>query len=142
MVNRKENTKQAILKAMVMLLKTESFDDITTVKLSKRAGISRSSFYTHYKDKYEMIDYYQQTFFHKLEYIFEKNIKIKNKPSLKYLNFSKENSFSLPFCLLTVLKKYRPLSSIKFAYSSLLIYRTSSVPKSYLKRKKNTKVST
>ncbi|HER3280625.1 TPA: TetR/AcrR family transcriptional regulator, partial [Streptococcus pyogenes] len=27
MVNRKENTKQAILKAMVMLLKTESFDD-------------------------------------------------------------------------------------------------------------------
>ncbi|HEQ8481893.1 TPA: TetR/AcrR family transcriptional regulator, partial [Streptococcus pyogenes] len=51
MVNRKENTKQAILKAMVMLLKTESFDDITTVKLSKRAGISRSSFYTHYKDK-------------------------------------------------------------------------------------------
>ncbi|HGO0537434.1 TPA: TetR/AcrR family transcriptional regulator, partial [Streptococcus pyogenes] len=67
MVNRKENTKQAILKAMVMLLKTESFDDITTVKLSKRAGISRSSFYTHYKDKYEMIDYYQQTFFHKLE---------------------------------------------------------------------------
>lgn len=94
MVNRKENTKQAILKAMVMLLKTESFDDITTVKLSKRAGISRSSFYTHYKDKYEMIDYYQQTFFHKLEYIFEKNIKIKNKPSLKYLNFSKENSFS------------------------------------------------
>ncbi len=142
MVNRKENTKQAILKAMVMLLKTESFDDITTVKLSKRAGISRSSFYTHYKDKYEMIDYYQQTFFHKLEYIFEKNIKIKNKPSLKYLNFSKENSFSLPFCLLTVPKKYRPLSSIKFAYSSLLIYRTSSAPKSYLKRKKNTEVST
>ncbi|HER1848377.1 TPA: TetR/AcrR family transcriptional regulator [Streptococcus pyogenes] len=77
MVNRKENTKQAILKAMVMLLKTESFDDITTVKLSKRAGISRSSFYTHYKDKYEMIDYYQQTFFHKLEYIFEK--KYQNK---------------------------------------------------------------
>lgn len=72
MVNRKENTRQAILKAMVSLLKTESFDDITTIKLAKMAGISRSSFYTHYKDKYEMIDYYQQTFFHKLEYIFEK----------------------------------------------------------------------
>lgn len=65
MINRKENTRQAILKAMVILLKTESFDDITTIKLAKTAGISRSSFYTHYKDKYEMIDYYQQTFFHK-----------------------------------------------------------------------------
>lgn len=82
MVNRKENTKQAILKAMVMLLKTESFDDITTVKLSKRAGISRSSFYTHYKDKYEMIDYYQQTFFHKLEYIFEKKYQNKEQAFL------------------------------------------------------------
>lgn len=87
MVNRKENTKQAILKAMVMLLKTESFDDITTVKLSKRAGISRSSFYTHYKDKYEMIDYYQQTFFHKLEYIFEKKYQNKEQAFLEVFEF-------------------------------------------------------
>lgn len=116
MVNRKENTRQAILKAMVTLLKTESFDDITTIKLAKMAGISRSSFYTHYKDKYEMIDYYQQTFFHKLEYILKKNTEIKNRPSLKSLNFSKENSFSLPFYLLTAPKKYKPSSSIKFAF--------------------------
>ncbi|ENG5703733.1 TetR/AcrR family transcriptional regulator [Streptococcus pyogenes] len=87
MVNRKENTKQAILKAMVMLLKTESFDDITTVKLSKRAGISRSSFYTHYKDKYEIIDYYQQTFFHKLEYIFEKKYQNKEQAFLEVFEF-------------------------------------------------------
>lgn len=63
MDSRKQQTKKAILNAMVSLLKTESFDDVTTVQLAKMAGISRSSFYTHYKDKYEMIDYYQQTFF-------------------------------------------------------------------------------
>ncbi|MGT2933667.1 TetR/AcrR family transcriptional regulator [Streptococcus catagoni] len=72
MLNRKENTKKALLDAMVTLLSTESFDDITTKRLAITAGISRSSFYTHYKDKYEMIDSYQQMLFHKLEYVFEK----------------------------------------------------------------------
>ncbi len=87
MVDRKEKTRQAILRAMVTLLKTESFDDITTIKLAKRAGISRSSFYTHYKDKYEMIDYYQQTFFHKLEYIFEKEYQNKELAFLEVFEF-------------------------------------------------------
>ena len=54
--NRRANTKKAIQNAMVTLLKTKSFDDITTTKLAKEAGISRSSFYTHYKDKFELID--------------------------------------------------------------------------------------
>ncbi|HEK9549514.1 TPA: TetR/AcrR family transcriptional regulator, partial [Streptococcus equi subsp. equi] len=49
MDSRKQQTKKAILNAMVSLLKTESFDDVTTVQLAKMAGISRSSFYTHYK---------------------------------------------------------------------------------------------
>ena len=61
--NRKANTKRAIQEAMVSLLKTESFDDITTIKLAKEAGISRSSFYTHYKDKFELIDSCQQMLF-------------------------------------------------------------------------------
>ncbi len=70
--NRKEATKKALLDAMVTLLSKESFDDITTKRLAQTAGVSRSSFYTHYKDKYEMIDSYQQMLFHKLEYVFEK----------------------------------------------------------------------
>lgn len=89
LTNRKEITKKAILEAMVTLLKTESFDDITTVQLSKTAGISRSSFYTHYKDKYDMIDYYQQSFFHKLEYIFEKENQSKEHAFLEVFEFLK-----------------------------------------------------
>ena len=55
-------THQAIENAMSDLLKEKSFDHITTTELVKRAGISRSSFYTHYQDKYEMIDKYQSGF--------------------------------------------------------------------------------
>ena len=77
--NRRANTKKAIQEAMVALLKTESFDDITTIKIAKEAGISRSSFYTHYKDKFELIDSVNKPFSIKLN-IFLKNTKaIKNK---------------------------------------------------------------
>ena len=58
--NKRKKTKAIIEKAMVDLLHQESFDHITTVELARAAGISRSSFYTHYKDKYDMIERYQQ----------------------------------------------------------------------------------
>ena len=70
--NKRQKTKQAIEDAMVKLLAEQPFDQISTVKLAETAGISRSSFYTHYKDKYDMIDLYQSRLFHTLEYIFSK----------------------------------------------------------------------
>ncbi|GFH39755.1 TetR/AcrR family transcriptional regulator [Lactococcus insecticola] len=66
-------TNQALETAMSNLLAEKSFDRITTTELVKRAGISRSNFYTHYQDKYEMIDQYQHVFFKQLEYIFDKH---------------------------------------------------------------------
>ncbi|MGT2926960.1 TetR/AcrR family transcriptional regulator [Streptococcus cuniculipharyngis] len=70
---RKQQTKKAIEKAMADLLKDHSFNEVTTVKLAQTARISRSSFYTHYKDKYEMIEAYQQRMFANIEYIFDKH---------------------------------------------------------------------
>ena len=69
---RRSLTKKALLDALVICLKDQDFNEITTIRLVQTAGISRSSFYTHYKDKFEMIDSYQKELFHKLEYIFDK----------------------------------------------------------------------
>ncbi|HFU4093079.1 TPA: TetR/AcrR family transcriptional regulator [Streptococcus suis] len=69
--NRKERTRQAILEAMITCLESQPFNEITTTHLASQAGISRSSFYTHYKDKYELIDSYQQGLFHQLKMIFD-----------------------------------------------------------------------
>ncbi|CRH88990.1 DNA-binding transcriptional repressor FabR [Chlamydia trachomatis] len=85
--HRRERTKKAIEQAMVDLLKHQSFDEISTSQLAKTAGISRSSFYTHYKDKYEMIDRYQQILFSKLEYVFDKNEFQKEKALLEIFEF-------------------------------------------------------
>ena len=64
-------TKEAIKNAMIDLLQEKSFDLITTTELVKRAGVSRSNFYTHYQDKYQLVDEYQTAFFKKLSVIFQ-----------------------------------------------------------------------
>ena len=51
--NKRLKTKRTIENAMVQLLTEQPFDQISTIKLAEKAGISRSSFYTHYKDKYD-----------------------------------------------------------------------------------------
>lgn len=85
--NKRQKTKMIIENAMVELLEHESFDQISTVKLTKTAGISRSSFYTHYKDKYDMVEHYQQKLFHKLEYIFEKYAQDKRSAIIEVFDF-------------------------------------------------------
>ena len=85
--NKRQKTKQAIENAMVQLLAEQPFDQISTVKLAEAAGISRSSFYTHYKDKYDMIDHYQSRLFHTLEYIFGKYANHKQQAILEVFEY-------------------------------------------------------
>ena len=85
--NKRKKTKMTIEQAMVQLLEEKSFEYVSTIELAKRAGISRSSFYTHYKDKYDLIERYQQGLFRKLEVIFEEYSKNKQEAILKVLDF-------------------------------------------------------
>ena len=73
--NKRLKTKRTIENAMVQLLTEQPFDQISTIKLTEKAGISRSSFYTHYKDKYDMIEHYRSSFSIPLS-IFSKNTQI------------------------------------------------------------------
>lgn len=87
--NRKERTKLAIQNAMIKLLKTKHFDQISTILIAQTAGISRSSFYTHYKDKYEIIDNYQQLTMVKIEYIFQKYNNHREETFIEFFEFLK-----------------------------------------------------
>ena len=93
--NRRERTKKAIEEAMITLLQEQSFDEISTSNIAKCAGISRSGFYTHYKDKYEMIDLYQQSLFKRLEDIFDNPKFQKEQALLEIFKFlDKESLFA------------------------------------------------
>lgn len=70
---RVKQTELALREALIQLLKIKSFDTITTMELAQVAGISRTTFYAHYQDKFDMIDQYQDHLFKKVEDIIQKN---------------------------------------------------------------------
>ncbi|MDR0297312.1 MAG: TetR/AcrR family transcriptional regulator [Streptococcaceae bacterium] len=71
--SRKEKTRNRLRDAMTQLMREKPFEEISTTELVEVAQISRSSFYTHYQDKYELIEAYQRTLFSTIEYIFDKS---------------------------------------------------------------------
>lgn len=65
-------TKERIYTAVIELLKLKSFDQITIKDICERATISRSGFYLHYLDKYDLVEQYQLEFMsHVNQFIYE-----------------------------------------------------------------------
>ncbi|MDO4635148.1 MAG: TetR/AcrR family transcriptional regulator [Streptococcus sp.] len=90
MDNRKIKTQLQIKESLISLLKTNRFDDITALMIAQTAGISRSGFYTHFKDKYEIIDKYQESIMIKIEYIFEKYKENSEESFIEFFEFFKK----------------------------------------------------
>ena len=83
-------TKRIIQEALIELLQEQAFNQISTVHLTKQAKISRSSFYTHYRDKYDLIDRYQRDLFQQFEYIFETYGEDKREAIIRTLKLVRE----------------------------------------------------
>ena len=49
-------TYNKIFNAFNKLIQTKSFDDITVLEICQKANVSTSSFYRHYKDKYDVMN--------------------------------------------------------------------------------------
>lgn len=54
-------TKKRIAKAFKNLLETEDFDKISVVDIMKEAKIRRQTFYNHFLDKYQLMDWIFET---------------------------------------------------------------------------------
>ena len=52
------DTKGIIVEAMKQLLAEQRFDKITVQNIIDRAHCSRGTFYRHFKDKYDIMNYY------------------------------------------------------------------------------------
>ncbi len=60
------NTDKYIFQGFKELLRTRSFDQITVADIQRECGISRSTFYRHYSDKYELLSWYYRQYVNKL----------------------------------------------------------------------------
>ena len=48
-------TKQSIYEALLLLLKENTFEDVKVSKICEKALVNRSTFYSHFSDKYELL---------------------------------------------------------------------------------------
>lgn len=55
--------RMRIVKALKEEFSTNTFESISVTSICKRAGIARQTFYSYFKDKYDIIDWYEM-FFH------------------------------------------------------------------------------
>lgn len=62
-------TKKAIAQSLIELTKQKSFDKISVADITKACLLNRQTFYYHFQDKYELLDwiYYNETFMPLLE---------------------------------------------------------------------------
>jgi AcrR family transcriptional regulator len=63
---RTERTCQALMDAMYSLLEKYSWEEITVLKLCEKAGITRATFYLHFKDIHQFLDFCQTKIFNEL----------------------------------------------------------------------------
>jgi len=54
----KDHTKYAFAKALNRLFEHQALDKITVTDIVREAGMSRQSFYRHFKDKYDLVNWY------------------------------------------------------------------------------------
>ena len=71
------SNKERILNAMIELLKSKHFDHVTVKDICEKAEISRSGFYLHYMDKYDLVEKYQLELMKQVNYLIEENVKEK-----------------------------------------------------------------
>ncbi|MEH7458708.1 TetR family transcriptional regulator [Bacillus pseudomycoides] len=53
---RVKRTRQAIRDALISLIHEKSFDSITVQDIAEKATVNRATFYSHYYDKYDLLD--------------------------------------------------------------------------------------
>lgn len=72
MDRRVVKTKAEIKKAYFELLSEKHYESITVRDITERANINRGTFYLHFEDKYQVLEYYEEEIFAEVRSIFEK----------------------------------------------------------------------
>lgn len=71
-------TKNNLYQTLIELMSDMPFEEIKVSDICERALVNRSTFYSHYSDKYELLSSYIDTLKDSLEKELEKNTSIKN----------------------------------------------------------------
>lgn len=85
---RKDRTKMHFRQALIALTKEKGFHSVSVKDIVEYAKYNRSTFYIHYRDKFELADDLLYTNFKLLEESFEKPYRLKREVSTNLLDHS------------------------------------------------------
>ena len=83
-------TDKAIKQSLITLLKSKPFEKITVQDILDETPVTRSTFYKHYQDKYEIAEKMQEEFFDSL-FMIRKTLYENPNQSPTLLKISQEN---------------------------------------------------
>lgn len=102
-------TKKVIKESLIELLKTREIHQVTVTDICKKADINRGTFYTHYKDAFDLFQSMEDELFHQiLKYI--KEIPIEEYNSLLLLK------------VLELIKEIKICAKFYFAIREIVVY--------------------
>jgi AcrR family transcriptional regulator len=93
-----QRTKRSIVDAFLRLLDKKSYDRITVQDILDETPISRSSFYTYFRDKHDIAEYLQQTLLEAIEGL-----------GYALVFYDSPGSDTLPVEMPDTFKQYRPV---------------------------------
>lgn len=92
------NTKEAIKKALIAAIQQKGLTHFSVTDITKLAHINRSTFYLHYLDKFDLIDFYKNKIITDINQLINQNI----SESMTYQDVSANNFKTYPAIKLVV----------------------------------------
>ncbi|MFS0855853.1 TetR/AcrR family transcriptional regulator [Paenibacillus taichungensis] len=106
---RNTHTKQSLINAFYSLVSKKDFEKITIADITKEAQVNRATFYAHFNDKYDLIEYLMGDF---------ASVSI-NKHTLGIVKFDQDSIYQL---VLAVLDFYQqPNIECRSSYGGLVL---------------------
>ena len=79
-------TKKVIKESLIELLKTREIHQVTVTDICKKADINRGTFYTHYKDAFDLFQSMEDELFHQILKYHLHHIEGNNRYDSSYAN--------------------------------------------------------
>ncbi|GEO27833.1 TetR/AcrR family transcriptional regulator [Alicyclobacillus acidoterrestris] len=87
-----DSARSLITDALIMLLSVSTFEKITVQKIVKKAGVSRSTFYLHFNDKFDLLNQVTEHIVEELGDFFRKTSWERVEPSTRVWLFKHNKS--------------------------------------------------
>jgi AcrR family transcriptional regulator len=78
-------TRKMLRDSLLILMKEKSIQDISVKEICESAGLSRSTFYTYYKDQYDLLGQMEEDIFIDLDHFVRKYMPVKELPPFREL---------------------------------------------------------